>query len=80
MELCSVCECQQNKNYKIEKVNIDNKQLKNQLENLGFIKNEKLAVLKSNFGRSSFLIEVMGTQYAIDEKICRQIIVRKNIE
>lgn len=77
MNICCVCECKFNTVYKIEKIGLIKEELKKQLNNFGFIKNEELVVLKTNYGKSSFLIEVMNVKYALDKKICEQIFVKE---
>lgn len=73
----NLCECVFNKNYKIDSVNVDDKKLKIQLKNLGFENGEIVRVLRCNYGRSSFLVEVMDVTYALDKKICQLIFVKE---
>ena len=65
-----------NKNYIIDDVKIKDENLKNQLQNLGFLKDEKILILKTNLNSSAFLVEVMGVLYAVDKKICDNIFLR----
>ena len=56
--------------YKIKNINIKDKCIYKQLENLGFLKNEKIILLNHNYGKKTYLIKVMGIKYAIDKSVC----------
>lgn len=58
--------------YKIEN---QNKAIENQLKSLGFLEGEKIILLNHNYNKKSYLVKVMGINYAIDAKICEGIIV-----
>jgi Fe2+ transport system protein FeoA len=60
---------------KIKQINIKDEKIKTQLYNLGFWKGEEIKLLKHNFNKDSFLVKVMGVNYAVDRKICEGIIV-----
>lgn len=63
------------RNYKILKINLSDVSLKKQLQNLGFLTGEKIKILNYNYGKKSFLVKVMGVNYAIDKNVCEGIVV-----
>ena len=65
--------CEIGKVYKILNLNITDENVKRQLLNLGFLKNEKIKLLNHNFNKKGFLIKVMEINYAIDKNICDKI-------
>ena len=60
---------------KIKQVNINDEKIKNQLYNLGFWVGEEIKLLNHNFNKETFLVKVMGINYAVDKKICEGIVV-----
>ena len=64
-----------NKKYKIKKINLSNADILKLLNNLGIAINESIILLKSNYGKNSFLVNVSGINFAIDKKVCEGIIV-----
>ena len=67
--------CDKNRVYVISGVNIEDEELKHRLKCFGFFINEKIEILNYNYGRSCYLVKVMGVNYAIDKKLCEGIIV-----
>ena len=65
-----------NTKYKINKFNLENKDVILLLNNLGICENENVMVLKSNYGNNSLLVNVSGINYALDKKVCAGIIVK----
>ena len=63
------------KEYKIDSIDGCDESVKNHLINLGFLRGEKIVVLKKNFGKKSLLVKVMNINYAIDKIICDSIII-----
>ena len=49
-----------NKKYKIKKINLSNADILKLLNNLGIAINESIILLKSNYGKNSFLVNVSG--------------------
>ena len=76
MNIICFGEAEVNKIYKIECLEMKNKNIKTQLEKLGFLKNENIQLLKYNYGKKSYLIKVMGINYAIDKSVCDEIFVK----
>ena len=66
---------EKNIEYKIKKINISNDDVVNLLRNLGIYNNEKVIVLKTNYGNKSMLVNVSGINFALDKKVCEGIIV-----
>lgn len=64
---------QKEKDYVIKEILVQNESIKQQLENLGFFKHEKIRLLNYNYGKKSYLIKVMGINYAIDKSVCENI-------
>lgn len=75
MNKIKLSECEINKSYRICEVKEENKTILAQLKNLGFTNNEKVVLLKSNYRKKSFLVKIMGINYAIDKLICDKILV-----
>lgn len=59
--------------FKITKIDIKEKALCVQLKNLGFEVGEVIKLLNWNLGRKSYLVKVMGVNYAIDKLIAERI-------
>ena len=76
MNIIKLSDIKINKYYKIEEIKINDIKIKKQIENLGFLKNEKIQLLKHNYGKNSYLIKVMGINYAIDKSVCDEIFVK----
>ena len=75
MKGCRLTDCVFNKEYQIKEIiNLDNG-LKKRLIDLGFKENEKIKVLKNNYFNKSYLVKIVGINYAIDKKICENILV-----
>ncbi len=74
MEL-KLSECEKKKVYVISVIKVKDDNIKQQLKNLGFVKNEKIVLLNCNYGKSSYLVKVMGINYSLDKSICEDIIV-----
>ena len=75
MTKLSLCDADFDKNYIIIRVCVDDCALKNQLKSLGFCEGEKIRKLTSNYGKSSYLVKVVGINYAIDKKVAEKIMV-----
>ena len=60
--------------YVIEKILV-NEKIRLHLENLGFIKNEKIKLLKHNYKNKSLLVKVFGINYALDIEIAKKVMV-----
>ncbi len=60
--------------FKIIKIDIKEKDLNAQLKNLGFEVGENIKLLNWNFGKKSYLVKVMGVNYAIDKMIAERIL------
>lgn len=76
MSRCLI-DLQKNKQAKIEKIKIKDERVKLQLNNLGFIVGEEIELLNYNYNKTSYLIKVMGVNYAIDKIICENIFVNE---
>jgi len=76
MRKMNLTECCLNKNYVIVNFEILDEDVKNHLKNLGFDVNEKIKVLHINFGRSAYLVKVLGIKYAIDKRVACGVIVK----
>ena len=68
-------DCRIGKDYVIEKLLTTNK-IKLHLENLGFVKNEKIKLLKYNYQNKSVLVKVCDINYALDIEIAKQVVVK----
>ncbi len=75
MKECRVCDLKENDICKILELKFDDYALKKQLENLGFLKHQNLMVVKISFGAKTYLVKVMGINYAIDKKIAEGVFV-----
>lgn len=75
MNVVKLSEAVFNKIYFIKEINLKNQELKQQLKNLGFIEKEKIIILNHNYGKKSFLVKVMGVNYAVEKNICDSIVV-----
>lgn len=75
MKYLILSETKFNTNYVIFKIKIEDKNIKLHLNNLGFEEGQKIQILKSNYFRKTFLVKVMGINYAVDKKIIDNIIV-----
>lgn len=73
-EIC-LSECVFHKVYVISNVSMQDCDLKYKLEKLGFLKNEKIEILRTNYSGCSYLVKLMGIHFAIDKKICDKVIV-----
>ena len=71
----NLTECCLNKNYVIVNLKLSDESVKNHLRNLGFVVNEKIKVLHVNFGKSAYLVNVLGVKYAIDKRVACGVIV-----
>ena len=71
-EVCLV-DLKKDSEFKISKIDINEKALFMQLKNLGFEVGEVIKLLNWNFGRKSYLVKVMGVNYAIDKLIAERI-------
>ena len=60
---------------KIVLIDLTNKNLEKQLQNLGFLKGEKIKVMKINYGDKARLVKVFGVNYIIDSIIVQGIFV-----
>ena len=49
--------------------------IKKQIKNLGFIEGEEIKLLNYNYNKECYLVKVMNINYAVDKKICEEIIV-----
>ncbi len=59
----------------IKRIQIKDENIKKQIINLGFIEGEEIKLLNHNYNKESYLVKVMNINYAIDKKICEEIIV-----
>ena len=75
MKTIPISEAQKNKMYVINKVDIENEKVKNHLNNLMIIKNEKIKILHKSYGCKAFIVSVQGINYAIEKAICDKILV-----
>lgn len=62
-----------NKYYTIKKINIENKELIKQLNNIGFSVGRKIKYIGSNFGKKTFLVKVMDINFGIDKQISEKV-------
>ena len=76
MNVIRLSDAKKDQEYFIEEICVKNENIKNQLKNLGIIKNEKIKFLNYNYGKKSLLIKVMNINYAIDKSICDDVKVR----
>lgn len=76
MEVLKLSEAKIGKTYKVIKVNILGKELLNQLNNIGLSENQKITLLQTNYRKKSFIVKVMGVNFAIDRKICEKVEVQ----
>ncbi len=67
------CKCKQE--YRIKNIEISDKKLLTALTNLGFKPDENITLLKSNYGKKSYLVNIIGISYAIDKSICEKIFI-----
>lgn len=77
MKEISLLNVSNKKSYVIKRIEIDDEKLIDQLKNLGFVKGNKILVRQSNYGKKSFLVSVMGINYALDKTICERIFVNE---
>ncbi len=76
MTKIKLSECKTNKTYLVCDLKEENKEIILQLKNLGFSVGEKVELIKSNYRKKSFLVKVMGINYAMDKSICDKILVK----
>lgn len=76
MTKIKLSECKTNKTYLVCDLKEENKEIVLQLKNLGFSVGEKVELIKSNYRKKSFLVKVMGINYAMDKSICDKILVK----
>ena len=76
MTKIKLSECKTNKTYLVCDLTEENKEIILQLKNLGFSVGEKVELIKSNYRKKSFLVKVMGINYAMDKSICDKILVK----
>lgn len=70
-------QCKLKKNYKICRIEIKDKNLFEQLKNLGIVVGREIEFKTSNYGKKSFMVSVMGINYALDKAICENIWVNE---
>ncbi len=73
MKEIQITKCKAGSVYKICRFEIEDKNLLSQLGNLGIVKGKNIEVRLSNYGKKSFLVSVMGINYALDKLICERI-------
>lgn len=71
----SLLNVKKNTKYKIKDIKIQNTEIVTLLSNLGINKNENVTVLKSNYLNKTILINISGTNFALDSHLCEGIIV-----
>ena len=59
----------------IKKIHVKDENIKKQIKNLGFIEGEEIKLLNYNYNKECYLVKVMNINYAVDKKICEEIIV-----
>ncbi len=57
------------------KIENKNKSVLSQLNKLGFFVGEKIKLLNYNYNKESYLVKIMGINYAIDKSVCEGIFV-----
>lgn len=62
-----------NETYKISRLDILDKTLLAQLNHLGFCKDGLITKRCSNYGKKSFLVSVIGINYAIDKQVSEKV-------
>ena len=62
-----------NKIYRVKTIDEVDEEFQFQLKNIGLKQNEKIKVLHTNFKRKSFIVKIMGVNFAIDRKICEKV-------
>lgn len=62
-----------NHTYIIKKINIEDKSLLQQLNNIGLTVGEEITLIKTNYGKKSFLVKVMNVNFAIDKQILDKV-------
>lgn len=75
MNIKNLTLCELNKVYLIYDVLIEDERLKNHLRNLFIKKDEKIILLKKSYKNKTFLVKVLGINYAIEKKMCERIVV-----
>ena len=70
-------QCKLKNIYKISRIETQDKALLAQLKNLGFVKNREIEIKSSNYGKKSFMVSVMGINYALDKVVCENIWVNE---
>lgn len=73
MKVKNLSDCEILKAYLIESINVADEKLKSHLENIFIKPNNKIIIKRQNIGRSAFIVEAEGINYAIDKKICEKI-------
>ena len=71
----NLCSVKTEEYYVIKSIEVLDVALNKQLKNLGFLVGEKMKVMKTNYGKTSYLVKVMGVNYAIDKKVAERIFV-----
>ena len=64
-----------NTTYTIKDFELENSDMVLFLNNLGIKKQEKIVLRQSNYGKKSYLVNVSGVSYGLDERVCKGIIV-----
>lgn len=76
MKILNLLDAEYNKDYFIEDIKTDDEKIKLRLNDLGFLKNEKIKLLNNNYGKTTFLVKVMGVNYAVDKNVCEEIYIK----
>ena len=68
-------EAKRNKVYKIKRLEVESADAQRFLKNIGISGGEDISIVQSNFGKSAFLVNISGTNYALDKIVCNGIFV-----
>ncbi len=75
MKKINITEAKFNKEYLICDILIREEKLKKHLKNLFIKHGEKIKVLKKSYMGKSYIIKVLGINYATEKEVCEKIIV-----
>ena len=67
MKEIKLTECKLKIEYLISKINIETKKIRKHLESLMIKENEKIFILAKNYKCKSFMVKVLGINYAIEK-------------
>ena len=75
MKIKKLSECQLNKSYLIFQIDIQDKKIRLHLKNLMIKEKEKIILKRKNYGCKTFIVSVLGINYAIGREVCDGILV-----